>query len=111
MKKYKMSPHLKKYYDRWITSNTPLGVSDIDKFYDFIKVCVKRGGKKHWNGARLRYFLEQDFPQRFPKDYADQLIIKAVSIFDHILYYERSSGYNYSLEQIEPAVKKESGAG
>ncbi len=103
MKTYKMSAHIRKYYDKWVYSETLLDLPNIGKFYNFIKVCVKHQGKKYWNGHRLRYFLEQDIPQRYDnEDYAEQMIRQAVSIFDHILSYERASGYDYWLEIKSP---------
>jgi len=100
MVQYKMTVRVKRYYRKWIDSSHPLFCSnDVAKFYRFAKACARHGGVRHWNGHRLRYFLERDLPQKYSDpEYVEQQIRQAVSIFDHLMGYERTGWYDHDIE-------------
>ena len=102
----KISKKIGLYYKKWIDSSHPLfSPNDIPKFYRFTKTCVRYGGKRYWSGQRLRRLLEKDLPNKYQdEEYIEQIIREAVSIFDHLLDYERTKLYDYD---IEPRLQRE----
>lgn len=101
-KPLKMTPLMKKYYNRWINTPTLLGnPHDEDKYFQFIKACIKYGRMRR-SGSWLRGFLEKDI-NRFCGEYKQNLISRAVSIFDCIVEYENIEFPVPLVEQRDPA--------
>jgi len=87
-KTLKMTPVMQKYYNHWLKTKTLLGhPHDRDKFYQFVNACMKLGRNRR-SGSWLREFLEIDIKGRFRDDYTQNLISRAVTIFDNIVEYE-----------------------
>ncbi len=84
-----MTSLMRKYYKAWLNTTTLLGhPQDVDKFYRFVKACVRYGRTRRC-GEWLRPILEEDLANCFPdKEHAERLTDEAISIFDHIIEYE-----------------------
>ena len=82
-----MPPLIEKYYKRWINSPTLFGSSDVVCFYRFVKACI-RYGRIRRDGQWLRSYLEKDLPKKYEnREYVEENIRKAVSLFDHFMWY------------------------
>lgn len=101
-KPLRMTPLMRRYYERWLNTPTLLeNPHDEDKFYQFVKACIRYGHKSR-SGSWLRGFLEKDIKGLFHEDHAQYLISKAVSIFDHIVEYENVAFPDPMVELRDP---------
>ncbi len=97
-----MTPIMRRYYDHWLATPTLLGnPRDIDKFYQFVKACV-RHARIQRSGAWLRPFLVRDLKGQYAQEHLEGLISRAVSIFDHIVEYERVTFPDPMVEMKNP---------
>lgn len=104
-----MSPLIKKYYKRWINSPTLFGPSDVVCFYRFVKACI-RYCRIRRDGQWLRSYLEKDLPKKYAnREYVEENIRQAVSLFDHFMWYHYYTTFPQPLlEMRQPfAVRTE----
>ena len=105
--KKKMSRIVSKYYYAWINGTILFGdFSDEQRFYRFVKSCI-RYCRSRVNGYWLRGYLEKDLPGKFyDTEYREQVIQKAVSLFDHIVDCENTPFPDHLVEMTNPALVK-----
>lgn len=98
--KYTMSPLIRKYYESWWNGTTLFDhPNDVERFYRFTKACL-RYGRKPVNGQWLRFFLERDLFNR--DDIEEKTIQYAVSLFDNLIDFSKTSFPNHLLEMRNP---------
>lgn len=105
-KQLPMTPLMRRYYEHWLATPSLLeNPRDTDRFYQFVKACIKRARVSR-SGAWLRPFLARDLRGRFAEKHLAGLISKAVSIFDHIVEYERVTFPDPMVEMKNPVLVK-----
>jgi len=90
---YMQDANVKKYFDRWINTPTPLGhPSDTRRFYQFVKACVDYAG--HPNLSRklsihsLKLSLYDALHDKYPETAYENLVNEIVILFEHLIDYE-----------------------
>lgn len=105
--KKKMSRIISKYYLNWLNGPKLFGdLSDEQRFYRFVKSCT-RYCRSRVDGHWLRGYLEKDLPDKYhDAKYREQIIQKAVSLFDHIVDCENTPFPDHLVEMTNPALVK-----
>lgn len=105
--KKKMSKIVSKYYLDWLNGTKLFGdLSDEQRFYRFAKSCI-RYCRSRVNGHWLRGHLEEDLSHKYPdEEYREEVIQKAVSLFDHIMEYENTQFPDHLVEMNNPTLVK-----
>ena len=105
--KKKISRIISKYYWNWLNGPKLFGdLSDEQRFYRFVKSCI-RYCRSRVDGYWLRGYLEKDLSDKYhDEEYREQIIQKAVSLFDHIVDYENTQFSDHLVEMTNPALVK-----
>ena len=85
----KMSIIVSRFYQAWLNGDKLFeNYHDIQRFYKFVKACMKYCKSPKPNGQWLRHYLKKDLLEKFhDNELAEEYTQKAVSLFDHLRDY------------------------
>jgi hypothetical protein len=91
VKNYMDDETVRKYYQTWALSPTTHPM-DMEKFYKFVKACVRFAGHEDLGRkldiTYLRAHLYDSFHDKYTEEYYDKFTHKIVVLFEHLRDYE-----------------------
>jgi len=90
---YMQDDNVKKYFNQWINSPTPLGHPfDTRRFYQFVKACVDYAGRPNLRRKLsidiLKLSLYDALHDKYSEKAYENLGDEIVILFEHIIDYE-----------------------
>ena len=95
-----MPPLIRKYYEQLFVGPTFLRHhSEEKKFIQFVKACIRYGGRSNFNGSWLRKHLEVDLPRLLViRKEIEIRIRETISLFDSLIDFHKTPFPNCSIE-------------
>ena len=94
VKNYMDDETVRKYYQTWALSPTTHPM-DMEKFYKFVKACVRFAGHEDLGRkldiSYLRLHLYDSFHDKYNEEYYDEFTHKIVVLFEHLRDYENTT--------------------